>query len=148
MRGIVNTEKRLNLLIKSAKARKIIVDLNIEVYKDIMDGNCSYCNIPLKDQKGYCLDRFDNRIGYTTHNVVGCCKVCNYAKRTMTCDEFYEWIERAYNCKKEKEEQIKNTPKEILSSIQKTFKKMKEEYMNQKRIKKSKILRINPLTSL
>jgi len=42
------------------------------------------------------LDRIDNDRGYVDGNVVPCCSVCNYAKRSMTVKEFYAWIERVH----------------------------------------------------
>lgn len=38
------------------------------------------------------IDRVDNSIGYTSANVVPCCKHCNFAKRFMTVAEFKAWI--------------------------------------------------------
>jgi hypothetical protein len=37
------------------------------------------------------LDRLDSNLGHTYSNVVACCKRCNWAKRTMSVDEFYAW---------------------------------------------------------
>ena len=42
------------------------------------------------------IDRVDCSKGYTTDNTVPCCKTCNFAKRTMSRDEFISWIERVY----------------------------------------------------
>lgn len=40
--------------------------------------------------------RLDNTLGYTLGNCVPCCTVCNYAKRDMTEEEFYSWIDAVY----------------------------------------------------
>jgi hypothetical protein len=37
----------------------------------------------------------DNTCGYTSDNVVPCCKTCNMAKRDMTVQEFTSWLKRA-----------------------------------------------------
>lgn len=40
------------------------------------------------------IDRLDSNAHYTHDNVVACCKICNYAKRDLTAQEFIEWIQR------------------------------------------------------
>lgn len=91
--SIVNRLKKLK---RSAKERKISVDLNIAYYKDLIDMGCAYCGKDLHEENGYCLDRIENTKGYTFGNVTPCCKVCNRAKGTMLSENFFTWIERAY----------------------------------------------------
>ena len=42
------------------------------------------------------IDRVDSRKGYTKENSVACCKYCNFAKHTMSEDNFYKWIKKVY----------------------------------------------------
>jgi hypothetical protein len=42
------------------------------------------------------IDRKNNAIGYIVGNVLPCCKLCNYAKRTMGYNEFLNWVNRVY----------------------------------------------------
>lgn len=42
------------------------------------------------------IDRVDSNKGYEENNVVPCCSTCNYAKRTMTKEQFLSWIKRIY----------------------------------------------------
>ena len=42
------------------------------------------------------IDRIDSNIGYTKENSVTCCKFCNFAKHTMSENDFYKWIRRVY----------------------------------------------------
>ena len=42
------------------------------------------------------IDRVDNSLGYTSENVVTCCKDCNYAKRDRSLAEFKEWVTRLH----------------------------------------------------
>lgn len=42
------------------------------------------------------IDRVDNKKGYEDENSVSCCKFCNFAKHTMSEDDFYLWIKRVY----------------------------------------------------
>ncbi len=43
------------------------------------------------------IDRVDSSKGYSFDNCVTCCKDCNYAKRSMSVDEFKKWIFRLYH---------------------------------------------------
>jgi hypothetical protein len=98
----------------SSLGRGISVDLSADDYWSIIVQPCSYCGrsgvssakerrnrhggfisnltIPMNG-----LDRVDSSIGYRTSNVVPCCKHCNFAKNTMSRDEFFEWITIVYN---------------------------------------------------
>lgn len=42
------------------------------------------------------LDRVDNNKGYIIDNVVPCCPTCNFAKRTLTLEQFYLWIKNLH----------------------------------------------------
>jgi len=42
------------------------------------------------------IDRLDSNLGYTEQNTVSCCKNCNFAKNTMSENDFYLWIKRIY----------------------------------------------------
>lgn len=42
------------------------------------------------------IDRLDSSKGYTKDNCVSCCSTCNFAKSTMTVDEFKAWVEKVY----------------------------------------------------
>lgn len=42
------------------------------------------------------LDRLNSDIGYTNTNVIACCKQCNFAKHTMSIEEFKEHIIKIY----------------------------------------------------
>lgn len=43
------------------------------------------------------IDRIDSSKGYSIDNCVTCCKHCNYAKRSMSVNEFKDWIKRLYH---------------------------------------------------
>ena len=42
------------------------------------------------------IDRLDPSIGYTEENTVSCCKICNFAKHTMTENDFFDWIKKVH----------------------------------------------------
>lgn len=87
-----------------AKNRNIVFFLTKEYFIKLSQGNCFYCNSkPSKIEKNKFnrgdfiyngIDRIDNNKGYINGNVVSCCTVCNRAKREMTINEFYAWIDR------------------------------------------------------
>lgn len=94
-------------LVDSANERGYVWELSKEQVMEITSKPCFYCgqhpNQAYKthsDRDGYIhngIDRMDNNIGYVLDNVVPCCKVCNYAKRTMSFDSFKVWIQKVYN---------------------------------------------------
>lgn len=105
--------KLLNEYKHSAKARNHLFDLTNEQFNTLINGNCYYCGIlPNRIQRSYArsdktivyngIDRKDNSVGYIIENCVSCCTVCNLAKRSMTEQEFYTWINRVYNHVKDK----------------------------------------------
>ena len=42
------------------------------------------------------IDRINSDLGYTVDNSTPCCKLCNFAKHTMTEVDFYSWVKRVY----------------------------------------------------
>ena len=80
--------------------------LSEDYVRKITQQNCFYCGVepshvnkngPGQGEYVYNgLDRVDNTKGYTTDNVVPCCRQCNVSKRSMSIDEFRVWILRVY----------------------------------------------------
>lgn len=93
------------LTYKNAAARnERIWDLSRDQVQKLFDSNCFYCGLEPSNRatarkwqiKYSGLDRKDNNIGYIVGNVVPCCKICNLAKRTLSEEEFIEWIKRVH----------------------------------------------------
>lgn len=92
-----------------AKQRNLVFDLDDNLFKEMIEKNCYYCGqAPYskfkrkwKNKTYYYngVDRVDNNIGYTMNNVVTCCKICNYMKRTLSKCEFIEHITKIFNNK-------------------------------------------------
>lgn len=88
----------------NAKTRKIKWDLDINQFQKIAQNRCFYCNcIPSKspgfrDRSPFYhgLDRLNNNLGYTVDNSVSCCSICNYAKHTLSIEEFKTWLTNCY----------------------------------------------------
>lgn len=92
---------------RSAHGRGIDWLLTMDEFLRITKENCHYCGRPPKQKylsvskKGNYvyngIDRLDSDVPYKASNVVPACKHCNYAKRMMSVDEFYVFIERVFN---------------------------------------------------
>lgn len=57
-----------------------------EEYARLISKPCEYCRGPLPETSTG-LDRLDNKIGYSSDNVVPCCSICNYARRDQFTPE-------------------------------------------------------------
>lgn len=90
---------------RGAIKRGLSFDLTIEEFEEITSKNCHYCGLPpsrthlatraINGHYVYTgLDRVDNKVGYTASNLLPCCKVCNYAKRNASFEEFTAWLDR------------------------------------------------------
>lgn len=89
-----------------AKARGFEFLLSKNEFRTLTKQNCCYCGCPPSNIRktrsnngGYIysgIDRIDNFKGYTTENVVPCCKDCNWAKRDKSLKEFENWIKLVY----------------------------------------------------
>lgn len=87
-----------------AKRRNIEYRLSLQESISLFDGPCSYCGTfrsnTITNKRGNGsynyngIDRVDNNKGYTLDNCVSCCKICNNAKRTLSREEFLDWIKR------------------------------------------------------
>lgn len=82
----------------SAGQRGYAFDLTLDEFSDLISQPCWYCGDPpeLKIRSSnvggnihaHGIDRQDPKIGYVPDNCVPCCKHCNYAKRSLTAEEF------------------------------------------------------------
>lgn len=89
-----NSEIRYKSYIYDAKKRNLNFNLTIEQFKEFENIPCFYCG----EQTDFVgLDRVNNSKGYTSKNVVSCCKRCNYIKHTYSKDEFLLHVEKIYN---------------------------------------------------
>ena len=93
----------------SAKKRKISFNISFDDFVKLTKLSCSYCGADPSNRFGLVtynpfefvyngLDRVDSSIGYELDNVVTACKMCNYAKRDFSKEDFLVWIERIYKC--------------------------------------------------
>lgn len=91
---------------RKAANRQLEFALAIDKFQELTSGNCYYCNSgpTNKIQGGLVhnsylyngIDRKDNNKGYIEDNVVSCCKHCNYAKRTLSVNQFLDLIKQIY----------------------------------------------------
>lgn len=94
---------------KVAHQRNIGVRMNETEYFDIAKNNCFYCGTepiefnPYKDyQKNASIfvngvDRVDSDGDYEIKNCVACCKECNFAKNTLSSENFLKLVKRIYD---------------------------------------------------
>lgn len=82
--------------------------LSLVEFESLIQRPCHYCGataaqkyISNRKSKGSYtyngIDRLDNNEGYTFHNCVPCCGKCNWWKRDLTVDEFYQHAHQILN---------------------------------------------------
>ena len=89
---------------QGAKLRNLEFALSKEEVDKLSYSNCHYCNDSPKNatfsnDKKYKyiyqgIDRVNSKFGYTSNNVLPCCKTCNFAKGDMEYPAFIMWIDR------------------------------------------------------
>jgi hypothetical protein len=103
--GETELNTRYRGVVATAEGKGLEIDLTRDDYAKIVAQPCHYCGIPAPFRKHWSyrggiyahgIDRVDNSKGYTKENSVSCCKACNYAKHTMSVDEFLVWVKRVY----------------------------------------------------
>ena len=93
---------------ETARNRLLDFAISRDEFRILTQQKCYYCGIePKQIRKGrkningdYIhngIDRVDSDIGYILENCVPCCKICNYAKRNLSVNEFTVWVNRVYN---------------------------------------------------
>lgn len=91
---------------RNALDRNLCFLITQEEFFNLIKQNCYICGIE-PSQSGRIkrrlnagnfkytgVDRFDNNIGYVLENCKPCCGMCNTAKRNLSHEEFFNWIER------------------------------------------------------
>jgi hypothetical protein len=89
-----------------AKRKNIHFSLTKEEFAFLTSKPCYYCGAEpefKKRDKGGAfmlalngLDRINNAFGYIFGNLVPCCKICNFMKRTLSLKEFKNQVERIH----------------------------------------------------
>lgn len=106
-----NKQSHVNILynhyIRGAKDRGIDFALSKEQFRELIESDCYYCgqHPQIRPTASGCageyewngIDRVDNEKGYIYDNCVPACKMCNFAKRDSSVEEFYEWAQRLYD---------------------------------------------------
>lgn len=72
-----------------AEKKKIGFDLDYENFTEYVKQPCVYCGF---NEGIVGLDRIDSDKGYTTDNVVPCCKVCNYMKLDHKVENWFSYM--------------------------------------------------------
>ena len=101
----LTTEERLknklfSMYQRRSKRINFEFDLTAEETLDLSKQNCNYCGSKPKNRyivhedafyySGF--DRINSNFGYTSKNVVPCCKICNKAKSDLSVEEFEKHV--------------------------------------------------------
>jgi hypothetical protein len=88
----------------SARRRKIEFKLSKSDFFSFLDKPCYYCGREksnkhkVRNKEEYYeyngIDRIDPNKGYVLENCVTCCVQCNYSKRDMLVEEWFEFVKR------------------------------------------------------
>jgi hypothetical protein len=97
---------------RNAKKSNRLWELTIDQFTTLTQNTCYYCGrLPSgicggKDINGPYIyngiDRINNDQGYTSGNVLSCCKICNWAKGKMAYSDFMSYIQQLTNYHNEK----------------------------------------------
>lgn len=89
---------------RNANRMKRTWQLSFKSFCHIISLPCKYCgSVPMQlfkkkeARRGLVyngIDRVNQAVGYTTKNVVPCCKYCNFAKNKWPVKDFTEWLNR------------------------------------------------------
>jgi hypothetical protein len=93
---------------RSARIRQIDFSLNKDEFRVLVVCNCYYCNRPPQSKyqnKRFAddyfiyngIDRIDSAMGYSVENCVTCCADCNYAKGSLSQENFLDLIRKIYH---------------------------------------------------
>lgn len=94
---------------RKAQKRGLIFSLTRAEFKKLTKQPCHYCGAEpahVATPRGKArtgnyiyngIDRLDNSMGYIVDNCVPCCKMCNFAKRDISVEDFKAWILRVAN---------------------------------------------------
>ena len=104
--GVASFNRLYTAYLFRAKRRGLEFNLTKEQFKKLTSKKCYYCGAnPSTVSSKECslgdyifngIDRVDSSVGYNIKNCVPCCKICNYAKKDMSEDDFLIWVKRIY----------------------------------------------------
>lgn len=91
---------------QGAKVRNLNFDLTKNEFDEITKQPCYYCGEYSDSflEDNLCgIDRIDSSIGYTKHNIVPCCEMCNRMKLDYNVDIWIKKMEQIINHMKERQ---------------------------------------------
>jgi hypothetical protein len=93
---------------KRALKKNLIFNLTSIEFINIIDNPCYICGKRSDENHKNGLDRINNNEGYIKTNVKSCCSECNYMKKTLLINKFFDKLLLIYNNLKD-EMNINNT---------------------------------------
>jgi hypothetical protein len=91
------------MYVNHAKTISAPFSLTGKQFDNLIFGNCYYCDSPpsrvstsFAGNSVLCngIDRINSTLGYTKHNCVSCCQVCNMMKKAYTLEFFLSHVKR------------------------------------------------------
>lgn len=88
---------RYKKYMRGAEERGLSFSLTEQEFMSFWQKECHYCGTT---PETIGIDRIRNEEGYSTGNVVACCKDCNFLKHNLTRETFLDRISRIYEYQK------------------------------------------------
>lgn len=103
--GVAAQHKLYNDYKKRANYDNILFEMAYDDFINLTKKTCEYCGrFPFniiepqnKNSGSYTyngIDRKNNDKGYTKDNCITCCEICNRAKKDLSLEDFFSWINR------------------------------------------------------
>lgn len=80
---------------RGAIRRKYVFELTQSDFEKLIECPCYYCGEKPKQYNG--IDRFDSQQGYILGNCVPCCEQCNFMKRNLKIEDWYNKMKKILN---------------------------------------------------
>jgi hypothetical protein len=100
----ITIQRYYNRYQRSALEKKYSFNISLPDFKKLIKLNCHYCGMPPIDTVNLygrylvCngIDRKNPDVGYESHNIITCCRYCNYSKGSLQYEEFLKHVDKIY----------------------------------------------------
>jgi hypothetical protein len=90
-------EVTYDLYYRSSKKRKILFSISPREFNTLIYQNCYICGKESNINHINGIDRFNNKIGYVFDNLRPCCHICNFMKKNLSYNDFFNHLLKIYN---------------------------------------------------
>ena len=107
-KGVLKSHRKYYRYTADANKRGKKMNLNRDLFDELLFRNCFYCDSKPHDGIGGGIDRIDSNKNYDENNVVACCSICNFMKKDYDTKEYYKKLRQIANyCNMDKIKQLK-----------------------------------------